>query len=89
MWDEIIYPIPNFNGCTVEVWEWKSNFVLGCNFLSMLGLKVDHVSKRGPRNPDKYTQGYNIARFLCCGTGRFYIHYFSEAAQGNMGKQFT
>ena len=26
MWDEIIYPFPNFNGCTIEVWEWISNF---------------------------------------------------------------
>ena len=21
VWDEIIYPFPNFNGCIVEVWE--------------------------------------------------------------------
>ena len=21
MWDETTYPFPNFNGCTVEVWE--------------------------------------------------------------------
>ena len=28
VWDEIIYPIPNFNGCTVEVWEWINNFIL-------------------------------------------------------------
>ena len=21
-WDEIIYPFPNFNGSTIEVWEW-------------------------------------------------------------------
>ena len=27
MWDEIIYPFPNFNGCTVEVWGWMSNLV--------------------------------------------------------------
>ena len=27
MWDEITYPSPNFNGCTVEVWEWISNFI--------------------------------------------------------------
>ena len=27
VWDEITYPFPNFNGCTVEVWEWKSNFI--------------------------------------------------------------
>ena len=39
--DEITYPFPNFNDCTVEVWEWISNFNTrfigpnGCNFLSM------------------------------------------------------
>ena len=22
MWDEITYPFPNFNSCTVEVWEF-------------------------------------------------------------------
>ena len=27
VWDEITYPFPNFNGCTVEVWEWVSNFM--------------------------------------------------------------
>ena len=27
VWDEIIYPFPNFNGCTVDVWEWISNFI--------------------------------------------------------------
>ena len=21
------YPIPNFNGCTVEVWDWMNNFI--------------------------------------------------------------
>ena len=26
MWDKITYPFPNFNDCTVEVWEWISNF---------------------------------------------------------------
>ena len=51
VWDEIIYPFPNFNGCTVEVWEWLNNFTPhynGCNYLSMLGLKLIHFSKRGP-----------------------------------------
>ena len=28
MWDEITYPFPNFNGYTVEVWEWMNNFIL-------------------------------------------------------------
>ena len=27
MWDKIIYPSQNFNGATVEVWEWISNFI--------------------------------------------------------------
>ena len=27
VWGEIIYPFPNFNGTTVEVWEWISNFI--------------------------------------------------------------
>ena len=26
VWDGIIYPFHNFNGCTVEVKEWISNF---------------------------------------------------------------
>ena len=28
MYDEIMYPFLNFNGCTVEVLEWISNFIL-------------------------------------------------------------
>ena len=28
MWDEITYPFLNFNGSTVEVKEWISNFIL-------------------------------------------------------------
>ena len=28
VWDEITYPFPNFNGCTVKVWEWISNFII-------------------------------------------------------------
>ena len=27
VWDGIIYPFSNFNGCTVEVWEWISYFI--------------------------------------------------------------
>ena len=26
-WDEISYPFQNFNGCTVEVWDWICNFI--------------------------------------------------------------
>ena len=31
MWDEINYPLPNYKGCAVQVWEWMSNFVLEFN----------------------------------------------------------
>ena len=27
MWEGITYPFPNFNGYTIEVWEWISNFI--------------------------------------------------------------
>ena len=49
MCDEIPDLFPNFNGETI--WEWISNFITlynGCNYLSMLGLKLIHVNKRGP-----------------------------------------
>ena len=25
--DEITYPFPNFNGATIEIWEWMGNFI--------------------------------------------------------------
>ena len=27
VWYEITYPLPNFNGCTVEVWEWINDLI--------------------------------------------------------------
>ena len=27
VWDEITYQFPNFNGATIDVWEWISNFI--------------------------------------------------------------
>ena len=27
MSDEITYPFPNFNSCTIEIWEWTSYFI--------------------------------------------------------------
>ena len=52
VWDEITYSFLNFNDCTVEVHDWISNFIphfTGCDYLSMLGFKWNHVSKSGPR----------------------------------------
>ena len=44
-WDEITYPFPNFNGSSVQVQEWLSNFIpeilTGVIYhLYMLGLKL-------------------------------------------------
>ena len=43
MWDEIIYPFQNFNGTTVEGWEWISIWIpnlLGMWLLIHAGIKV-------------------------------------------------
>ena len=52
MWDEITYPFLNFNGATVEVLGMTKQFYptlfWPCNYLSMWGLKLIHVSERGP-----------------------------------------
>ena len=48
VWDEITYSFLNFNGCTVEVSEWISNFTP--HFIDDVityPLKLNHVSKRG------------------------------------------
>ena len=45
MWDEITYPFPNFNSCTVEVWEWVSKFTP--HFSEHMGLKSIHSGRRG------------------------------------------
>ena len=50
--DEITDPFSSFTGVTIEVWEWISNFTprsILClrNYLSMLGFKLNHVSKKG------------------------------------------
>ena len=41
VWDGNTYLFPNFNGCTVEVLEWISNFIS-----HILELKLTHVRKR-------------------------------------------
>ena len=66
MWDEIIDPFPNFNGTTVEVWEWIRNFIP--HFTGYVisyqcwDLKVTHVSKR---DMDEYSHTrFNVAAII-------------------------
>ena len=54
MWDEIAYPFPNFNGSTVEVWEWISNTISHSS-----GEKSDY-------NIFIYLMFYVIKCFFCC-----------------------
>ena len=49
-YDVIVMKLQQF---TVEVWEWISNFIphyWTCDYLSMLGLKLNHVSKMGSQH---------------------------------------
>ena len=51
--NEITYPFPNFNGYTVEVWEWLSNFIahsiIGV-IVIRAGIKVKELVKRATDN---------------------------------------
>ena len=58
LWDEIIYPFPIFNGC--NRWslgmdeQFHPTINLACDYLSILGLLSNHVSKRGHRTANLY-----------------------------------
>ena len=47
VWDEITYPFLNFNSAPTLYWA--------CDYLSVLGLKLNHVNKRGHGNIFHYT----------------------------------
>ena len=50
--EPVVWNYSSISICTVEVWEWMINFIplyCTCDYLSMLGLKLIHVSKRGPK----------------------------------------
>ena len=63
---ENTYPLPNFDGCVVEVWEcggmdklFHPTLVMGIhnvNYVSMLGLKLIRVSKRSPSEQYAYVR---------------------------------
>ena len=62
--DEITYPFPNFNGAAIEVWKWISNFIPqftghAIDYLSMLRLKLNHVSERGTTKCNKVNFVHN------------------------------
>ena len=60
MWDEITHPYPNFNGATIKVWEWISNFIPQSVTLYWVNKWVikfsTFFSHQGPCNPELYTR---------------------------------
>ena len=58
MWDEITYPFPNFNGSTIEVWEWisKISLHLAAHVTIYLGLQLIHVGKTGCKGRPRFHQ---------------------------------
>ena len=56
MWDEITYPLPNFNGCTVEVSEWiyhLTHTVLDVRLFIHAEIKVNPCQWKGPLVVDR------------------------------------
>ena len=41
VWNEIAYPFPNFNDCTIKVWEWIINFIRSLLDIIHAGIKVN------------------------------------------------
>ena len=66
LWYEVAYSFPNFACCTVDVWEWTSNFSLHlkmneCCYLSVMWLPLMHVCKRDPRSVHSIIKHHNQA----------------------------
>ena len=83
VWDKITYPFPNFNSCTVDVLGMDKLFhptlYNGCNYLSMLGFKLIHVSKRTPG--DIYLHqwdGPSFIQVMMSGTYSVPSHYLNQ-----------
>ena len=88
---EITYSLSNFNVGAVEIWEWISNFVplfmMDVNYLSMLGLKVNHVIKIYIYNSAflQYTP-WNMPTVLCI---HLCIHHYDDVMMDMMASQIT
>ena len=67
--DEITYPFLNFNGCTVKVLDWISNFIphFTMDVLSYpyWDIKLIHVIKRGHMRQYELLNSQTIIGFLC------------------------
>ena len=72
VWDEITYPFENFNGTTVEIWEWISSFIphlINVNPCYTRGLlwtrQQDHTNKFW-RTKDSTHEKYVLLQYGLC-----------------------
>ena len=93
MWDEITYLFPNFSGCTLKFpllkfgngSNFNPHFIMynKCDYLSMVGLKLIHVSKRDPESPGSIKWShYMFTRNRQIGAGTGHRHGHSEERRG-------
>ena len=85
VWDYIIYPFPNLGRWSLRM---DKLFLLaiynGCNYLSMLGFKLIHVSRRGPWMNWKWHvpiiwSNADCLSFRALGNFSTEIHFFTES----------
>ena len=86
--DEIIYPFPNFNGASLgKDMQFHPAFHHVYNYLSMLGLKWIHISKRGPSKFQSYFTCPNASDTLMNKmikhVTQIHQHLFIQAKQEN------
>ena len=69
VWDEITYPFLNFNGQTIDVRNGQvisSTLYQACDYLSMLGLKLNHVVKEASDRNEHWSSMVITSEILIC-----------------------
>ena len=69
LWDEITYPFPNAKVIPPHTHTHTHTLYNGCNCLTMLGLKLTHVSERrawslSPSSPYKHFAGFKKPTYI-------------------------
>ena len=65
--DEITYPFPKFNGITIELWKWISNFIT-----HMTGPVFDFYAGPSARGRQLYCRACNFKSVSALWAGNFY-----------------
>ena len=65
VWDEITYPFLNFDGLGMGE-KFHPILYNGCDYISILGLQLFHVSKRGPKRRIILSSLHSQYHGCCC-----------------------